>query len=85
MAEKGNTPPAQTQGGTKAQETAQTQETEAGSGKIKVTVTQGQGSGSFVHPVSKQLLLRGAAAQLVPSDSWTDQMIRDKYLTEIRK
>lgn len=54
-------------------------------GKIRVKVTASKGSGSYVHPVGKQLIQRGGESVLVPADEWTDQMIRDKYLTEVRK
>lgn len=58
--------------------------TEDTTGKIRVKVTAGKGSGSYVHPVGKQLIQRGGDSVLVPADDWTDQMIRDKYLTEVR-
>ncbi|SMB89190.1 hypothetical protein [Deinococcus hopiensis] len=55
------------------------------SSKIRVRVTDGKGSGSYIHPESKQLLRRGGEPVLVPNDDWTDTMIRNKYLTEIRR
>lgn len=37
----------------------------------------------FIHPESKQLIT-GDKTVSVPDDAWTDSMIRDKTLTEVR-
>jgi hypothetical protein len=53
--------------------------------KVKVNLTSdkiAEGAG-FIHPVSKQLIT-GERVVSVPSDDWTDTMIRDKTLTEVR-
>ena len=53
--------------------------------KVKVNLASdkiAEGAG-FIHPVSKQLIT-GERVVSVPSDDWTDTMIRDKTLTEVR-
>lgn len=42
-----------------------------------------EGAG-FIHPTSKTVIT-GDKTFIVPSDDWTDTMIRDKVLTEVRK
>lgn len=42
-----------------------------------------EGTG-FIHPVSRKVI-SGTKAVSVPADDWTDQMIRDKTLTEVGK
>ncbi|MFC4428035.1 hypothetical protein [Deinococcus navajonensis] len=38
----------------------------------------------FIHPTGKQVIA-GKKSVAVPADDWTDQMIRDKVLTEVGK
>lgn len=54
--------------------------------KVKVNYANekvAQGAG-FIHPTSK-VLITGDRVVSVPDDEWTDTMIRDKTLTEVRK
>lgn len=44
-----------------------------------------KGTGSYIHPETRQVLRRGGTPMWVLEDSWTDQMVRDKFLTEVRK
>lgn len=54
-------------------------------GKIRVTVNGSKGTGSYIHPDTRQVVRRDGDPVWLPEDAWTDQMIRDKYLTEVRK
>lgn len=52
---------------------------------VKVNYAQGkvaEGAG-FIHPESKQLITGDNVVE-VPADEWTDTMIREKTLTEVR-
>ena len=62
-------------------------EPEDTTGKILVQVNESnpKGSGSYIHPETRQVLRRGGKPTWVVEDSWTDQMVRDKFLTEVRK
>lgn len=62
-------------------------EEEDTTGKILVQVNESnpKGSGSYIHPETRQVLRRGGKPTWVVEDSWTDQMVRDKFLTEVRK
>lgn len=71
---------------TETPETETTQATTPETRTVKVNyendkVADGAG---FIHPESKQVIT-GKKSQALPADDWTDQMIRDKIFTEIRK
>ena len=66
-------------------ETVQDSATSEATKRVKVNLDGGKiadGAG-FIHPVSKQLVT-GDKVVSVPADDWTDTMIRDKTLTEVR-
>jgi len=48
--------------------------------KVKIGPKASEGAG-FIHPTSKTVVT-GDKVVSVPADDWTDQMLRDKFLTE---
>ncbi|WP_272977118.1 hypothetical protein [Deinococcus geothermalis] len=52
---------------------------------LTVKVNPDKGSGSYLHPVSKQAVVRGGEAVKLPDDAWTQDMVAKRFLLEVRK
>lgn len=52
---------------------------------LTVKVNPDKGSGSYLHPVSKQAVVRGGEAVKLPDDAWTQDMVAKRFLTEVRR
>ena len=52
---------------------------------VTVKVNPDKGSGSYLHPVSKDAIVRGGKAVSVPDDAWTQDVLAKRFLTEVRK
>lgn len=52
---------------------------------VTVKVNSDKGSGSYLHPVSKDAIVRGGKAVSVPDDAWTQDMVAKRFLTEVRR
>lgn len=52
---------------------------------LTVKVNPDKGSGSYLHPVSKQAVVRGGQAVKLPDDAWTQDMVAKRFLLEVRK
>lgn len=52
---------------------------------LTVKVNPDKGSGSYLHPVSKQAVVRGGEAVTLPDDAWTQDMVAKRFLTEVRR
>ncbi|GEM45907.1 hypothetical protein [Deinococcus cellulosilyticus] len=63
----------------------ETQYQELTAEKIKV-ITGDKAKGSFMHPISKQWIRQGDTKPVeLPDDAWTQDMIAQRFLKEVRK